>query len=68
MIEKLTHIGKLSGVSSPLLPLLYAGLKYPSTDVDGVYIQTDNAEIQSFVSLKNSCAVVCVVNENYSAE
>ena len=68
MIEKLTDADVLSGVSSPLLPLLYAGLKYPSTDVDGVYIQTDNAEIQSFVSVKNSCAVVCVVNENYSAE
>lgn len=68
MIEKLTYIGKLSGVSSPLLPLLYAGFKYPTTDVDGVYIQTDDEETQAFISVKNNCAVVCVVNKNYIAE
>ncbi len=68
MIEKLTHIGKLSGVSSPLLPLLYAGFKYPATEVDGVYFQTDNAEPQSIISIKNGCAVICVLNENFSFE
>ena len=68
MIEKLTDADVLSGVSSPLLPLLYAGFKYPTTDVDGVYIQTDDAEIQAFISVKNNCAVVCVVNKNYTAE
>ena len=68
MIEKITGSGILSGVSSPLLPLLYADLRYPATDVDGVYAQRENDKVKSFVSLKNGCATVCAVEEDFSHE
>lgn len=63
MIEKLTDTGKLSGVLSPLLPLLYADFYYPCSDVDGVYEQHSDGVTQSFISVKNCHATVVVVDD-----
>ncbi len=68
MIEKLTDTGILSGVSSPLLPLLYADFRYSTSDIDGVYVQSENDIMQSLISLKNGCATVCVADHNFSRE
>ncbi len=68
MIEKLTDTGILSGVSSPLLPLLYADFRYSTSDIDGGYVQSENDIIQSLISVKNGCATVCVAYDNFSRE
>lgn len=68
MIKKITDTGILSGVSSPLLPLLYADFRYSAADIDGVYVQSDGDKIQSFVSVKNGCATVCIADEDFSRE
>lgn len=68
MIEKLTDAYVLSGVLSPLLPLLYADYRYSTSDIDGVYVQRENDVIQSFISVKNGCATVCVEEDDFSRE
>ncbi|MBR5442246.1 MAG: GNAT family N-acetyltransferase [Clostridia bacterium] len=68
MIEKITDIGILSGVSSPLLPLLCADFRYSATDVDGAYVQRDNNTVKALASIKNGCATVCVVEDDFSHE
>ncbi len=63
MIEKVTHSGVLSGVSSPLLPLIYADFEFNNTGTDGVYVQTtDKNEIVTVFSLKNSCVTLTALN------
>lgn len=59
MIKKVTDINSLSGVSSPLLPLIYGDFIYPYNDTDGAYIQLDeNGDITAVLSLKNGSAAV----------
>ena len=53
MIKKVTDSDELSGVLSPLLPLLYADYGYSTSDINGVYVQRENDVIQSFISVKN---------------
>ncbi len=64
MIEKLTDTGKLSGVLSPLLPMLYAGLYYSCSEVGGVYEQNSGGIAHSFISVKNCHATVVVVADD----
>lgn len=68
MIEKLTDADVLSGVPSPLLPLMYADYRYSTSDIDGVYVQRENDVIQSFISVKNGCATVYVEEDDFSHE
>lgn len=59
MIKKVTDINSLSGVSSPLLPLICGDFLYPYNDTDGAYIQLDeNENITAVLSLKNGSATV----------
>lgn len=68
MIKKVTDKIDLSGVSSPLLPLIYCDYKFSSGDLNGVYFQYDEADILTSVfSLKNSCVtLVKVENPDFS--
>ena len=59
MIKKVIHPDVLSGVSSPLLPLIYADLEFNNAETDGVYVQTDTKdEIITVFSLKNGCVTL----------
>ncbi|MBO5064644.1 MAG: GNAT family N-acetyltransferase [Clostridia bacterium] len=61
MIEKVIHPDVLSGVSSPLLPLIYVDFEFNSTETDGVFIQKDDQNIiTALFSLKNGCATLTV--------
>ena len=59
MIKKLTDFNDLSGVLSPLLPLIYVDFEFKNTETDGAYVQTDEKnEIVAVFSLKNGCATL----------
>ncbi len=58
MIKKLTHKGALSGVSSPLLPLVYCDAFVGASGTDGLYAaQNGKGENIALFSLKNGRAV-----------
>ncbi len=64
MIKKVTDNINLSGVSSPLLPLIYCDFYYNSGDAEGVYFQYDeNNELTAAFSLKNGCVTFTKINE-----
>lgn len=59
MIEKSTDFSVLSGVSSPLLPLIYAEGAFIQNDLDGMFVQTNSSgEMLSVFSLKNTCVTL----------
>ncbi|MBQ8183249.1 MAG: GNAT family N-acetyltransferase [Clostridia bacterium] len=59
MINRVTDINNLSGVSSPLLPLIYGDFDFSVNDTDGAYIQYDTqGEMLCAFSLKNGSATV----------
>ena len=65
MIKKVTDINSLSGVLSPLLPLICGDFVYPYNDTDGAYIQLDeNEDITAVLSLKNGSATVVKINSS----
>ncbi len=69
MIEKVTDFGSLSGVLSPLLPLIFADGIFSRSDIDGAFIQkNENDVIQAFFSLKNTCVTLSVIDENADEE
>ncbi len=56
MIEKITDPECLSGVSSPLLPLLYTDCVFSQNEIDGAFLQkNEKGVVQSIFSLKNAC-------------
>lgn len=64
MIKKVTDNINLSGVSSPLLPLIYCDFIFKSGDTEGVYFQyNENDEINSVFSLKNGCITLARVKD-----
>ncbi len=64
MIEKITDFGNLSGVSSPLLPLIYSDAVFSQNDLDGAFLQrNEKDEIQALFSLKNTCVTLCFIND-----
>ncbi len=64
MIKKVTDKINLSGVSSPLLPLIYCDFKFSAVETDGVYFQYDEQEnLQSLFSLKNGCVTLVKVGD-----
>ena len=64
MIKKVTDNINLSGVSSPLLPLIYCDFVYNSGDSDGVYYLYDNNDEPAAVfSVKNCCATFVKIKE-----
>lgn len=69
MIKRITDISSLSGVSSPLLPLIYADFNCTCNDNDGVFIQLDeNDRITTVFSLKNSGAVLVKNSSSFDSE
>lgn len=68
MIGKLTDIGELSGVSSPLLPLIYCDFYSCSNDTDGVYIQTVDGDITLVLSLKNGSVSLSLLSDNWDKD
>lgn len=69
MIKKVTDNINLSGVSSPLLPLIYCDFIFNSRDTEGVYFQyNENDEITSVFSLKNGCIALARVKDTDLSE
>lgn len=68
MIERVADFNSLSGVSSPLLPLLYVDFKFAENDIDGVYCQIIDGEKTVVFSLKSCCANVIKLSDNYEGD
>ena len=59
MIKKITDINDLSGVSSPLFPLIYCDFNCVLNDGDGVFLQlSDDEKTTALMSLKNSTLTI----------
>lgn len=69
MIEKITDFRSLSGVFSPLLPLVYADGSFSQNDLDGAFLQkSESDEIQAVFSLKNTCVTLLAIDNNATEE
>lgn len=69
MIKKATDKINLSGVSSPLLPLIYCDFSFNSGDSEGVYFQyNENDEITAVFSLRNGCITLAGIGESNISE
>ena len=68
MIEKLTDIGRLSGVSSPLLPLIYCDFYSCVNEADGVYIQTIDGEDTLLLSMRNGSVVITALADDWDRD
>ena len=65
MIEKITDFESLSGVSSPLLPLIITDGSFSPNDLDGAFIQkSEDNEIQAVFSLKNTCVTLILIDDS----
>ena len=63
MIEKITDFGSLSGVSSPLLPLIFVNGFYSQNDFNGSFLQkSENGDLQAAFSLKNTCVTLILMS------
>ncbi len=58
MIKRVTDINTLSGVNSPLFPLIYTDFHYPSCDSDGVFEGVFKDKREFVLSLKNGTATI----------
>lgn len=56
MIEKTSDFSGLSGVLSPLLPLLFVDFQFSENESDGLFVQKCNGEITAFFSVRNGCS------------
>ena len=64
MIEKITDFKSLSGVLSPLLPLIFADGSFSHNDLDGAFLQKDeNDALQAIFSLKNTCVTLILISD-----
>ena len=64
MIEKITDFESLSGVLSPLLPLIFADGCFSRNDLDGAFLQRgENGEVQAVFSLKNTCVTLVLISD-----
>ena len=69
MIEKIIDFESLSGVSSPLLPLIFADGFYRQNELDGAFLQkNEKGEILTAFSLKNSCVNLTSMSDEGSEE
>lgn len=64
MIEKISDFNELSGVLSPLLPLIYTDHKFSSRETDGAFVQKIDGEYTVAFSVKNSCVNMVKTAEN----
>ncbi len=63
MIKRVTDINSLSGVLSPLLPLICTDHLFSCNSADGAFIQLDeNDNITAVLSLKNGSATITKTN------
>ncbi len=68
MITKVTDVNALSGVDSPLFPLIYSDFRYPSSESDGVYEHIEYGKRQCIISVKNGTAVIVKTGENFNSD
>lgn len=68
MIKKIIDFDCLSGVSSPLLPLIYTDGLFSRNDCDGAFVQTDdNNSTKALFSMKNR-SVIFISQDNCNYE
>lgn len=68
MIKRVTDINSLSGVNSPLFPLIYADFKYSVSDSDGVFIQEVDGKKKLAFSLKGDSLTCVKLNDEYDSD
>ena len=69
MIKRITDINSTGGVSSPLLPLIYADLKFSCNDSDGAFVQIDEKnEVTAVFSSKNGSSVLVGISSLVDSE
>lgn len=69
MIERVTDTNFLSGVSSPLLPLIYVCFRFSESNSDGVFVQLDDAEnIIAVLSVSNGGAVLVEIGNEVDTD
>lgn len=69
MIKKVTDSDELSGVLSPLLPLISADFEFNNTETDGLYVQRNGEdEVTSVFYLKNGCVTLAAVDDAVDTE
>ncbi len=62
MIKRITEIGELSCVDSPIFPLIYSTFLYPANESDGVFKLTENDGEKLIFSMKNGSVVLLKIN------
>ncbi len=69
MIERVTDINFLSGVSSPLLPLIYVCFRFSESNSDGVFAQLDgDGNTVAVLSVNNSGAVLVKIGNDVDTD
>ena len=69
MIKKVMDNINLSGVSSPLVPLIYCDFNFNSGDTEGVYFEyNESNELTAAFSLKNGCVTFAKIKESDFSE
>lgn len=68
MITKIQEKSSLSGVKSPLLPLIYSDFLFPKNECDGAFFQTVNCENTLLLSLKGGSVNVIKLSDNYDVK
>lgn len=68
MIKRVTDINSLSGVNSPLFPLIYADFKYSVSESDGVFIQEIDDKSTLVLSLKGNALTCIKLTDEYDTE
>lgn len=68
MIGKVTDIGRLSGVNSPLLPLIYCDFYTSVNETDGVYVQTVDDEDALLLSLRNGALNLVYLSDKWDKD
>lgn len=68
MIKKLTEISSLSGVISPLLPLIYVDFLNDRNDTEGVFVQQIDEKPVLLFSLKGGCVNLIGLSSEYNED
>ncbi len=68
MIEKIPDFSGLSGVLSPLLPLLFVDFQFSSVESDGVFVQRNDNEIAAAFSVRNGCSNFIKISDDLDIE
>lgn len=68
MIKKLTDFSSLSGVTSPLLPLIYVDFLNNRSDTEGAFVQFVDEVPSLLFSMKGGCVNLIVLSDGFDED